>query len=152
MKKTLLIATAGAVLMAGGIAAADDGSRVERLIKKADVNADGVVSVAELVDLRRVRFVQSDTNGDKVVTLQEITAAAKDRRSARLAKRLKRMDTNGNGAIEESEFVARVEKRFAKVDKNGDGVLTREEITEAHEKRRAKRLERRGTDGKGASE
>ncbi len=45
-----------------------------------------------------------------------------------MAKKMKKMDADGDGAVSKDEFMAYAEKKFAKKDKNGDGVLTQDEM------------------------
>ena len=40
---------------------------------------------------------------------------------------MKRLDTNGDGAVSKEEFLAGANERFAKMDRNGDGKLTQED-------------------------
>jgi len=40
---------------------------------------------------------------------------------------MKRLDTNGDGAVSKDEFLAGANERFAKMDRNGDGKLTQED-------------------------
>ncbi len=50
-----------------------------------------------------------------------------------MQKRLKEVDTNGDGNISKAEFMAQSEKRFAKMDTNGDGQISPEERKQAHQ-------------------
>lgn len=43
-------------------------------------------------------------------------------------KKMKKMDTDGDGSVSKDEFMAHAEKKFAHKDKNGDGVITRDEM------------------------
>ncbi len=45
-----------------------------------------------------------------------------------MAKKMKKIDTDGDGAVSKDEFMAHAEKKFAKKDKNGDGVLSSDEM------------------------
>ena len=44
------------------------------------------------------------------------------------AHKIKRMDTDGDGAVSKEEFMAHKEEKFNKKDENGDGVLTEDEM------------------------
>lgn len=40
---------------------------------------------------------------------------------------MKRLDTNGDGAVSKEEFLAGANERFSKMDRNGDGKLTQDD-------------------------
>ena len=50
-----------------------------------------------------------------------------DKKSCKIRK-MKKMDTDGDGAVSKDEFMAHAEKKFAKKDKNGDGVISADEM------------------------
>ena len=52
-------------------------------------------------------------------------------------------DTNGDGAISQSEFLAKAQQKFAEKDTNGDGAISKEEAQAAHEAKRNKMKEKR---------
>ena len=43
-------------------------------------------------------------------------------------KKMKKMDTDGDGAVSKDEFMAHAEKKFSRKDKNGDGVISADEM------------------------
>lgn len=50
-----------------------------------------------------------------------------------LAQNFERMDANGDGLIDEEEFLAPVRQRFLQIDTNGDGNVDRQEMMAARE-------------------
>lgn len=60
----------------------------------------------------------------------------KGKHQERMAKRLKKIDTDGDGKMSRAEFLAHAEQRFAKMDSDGDGFVTKEEGKAAHKKMR----------------
>ena len=150
MKKSLLITSAlGGMIFAGGVALAAPQGKAMR----ADANADGNVTKAELTASLEKRFAELDKNGDGKVTQEERDAA----RQARFDKHFAEMDKDGNGQISKAEMQAAHEARkerrgghhgmggpggeggkphwgrrhggpMAMMDANKDGVLTKAEF------------------------
>ncbi|MEL7000549.1 MAG: hypothetical protein AAFP68_20040, partial [Pseudomonadota bacterium] len=86
--------------------------------------------------LREARYQPSEVDQDGAVTLDEMKAMKRQRGSEdRMSRRFARADTNGNGAIERTEFEDVAERRFERTDANGDGALTLDEIREHRQKR-----------------
>ena len=139
MKKTVLIAGAGAAVLVAGIAFAQGGKHGERMFQRVDANGDGQITLAESQAFRADRFQKMDANSDGAVSLDEMRNAGKRKRSDRLEKRFAKLDTNGNGAIEQIEFNTMAESRFERVDANGDGALTLDEIKDHRQKHHKRR-------------
>ncbi|WP_417278001.1 EF-hand domain-containing protein [Celeribacter sp.] len=93
-----------------------------------DSNGDSVLTRAEFQELQIDSFKVLDADGDGSVTLAEIDslAAAKDVNVS--GKRVMVRDTNGDGAVTQTEYLA-VAPGFQKADVNNDGVLAGKEIT-----------------------
>ena len=79
----------------------------------------------------------TDTDGDGVISAEEITAAREAHRAAVLSE----FDTDGNGELSRNERRAmqdaRYEESLVKFDADGDGELSREERRAAKQDRRA---------------
>ncbi|WP_373487733.1 EF-hand domain-containing protein, partial [Blastomonas sp.] len=75
-----------------------------------------------------------DTNGDGIITEDEVRAHAR----ARFAK----MDANGDGKLDKADREARQAANFAKMDTDGSGEVSQAEMQAAREARQAKRAER----------
>ncbi|MDW3095499.1 MAG: EF-hand domain-containing protein [Gammaproteobacteria bacterium] len=58
-------------------------------------------------------------------------------------KKMKKMDTDGDGSVSKDEFMAHAEKKFSRKDKNGDGIISAEEM-----KRKKKNKEGKCGEGK----
>jgi hypothetical protein len=75
----------------------------------------------------------ADTNGDGVLSRDEIEALALKRIVKREADRLeRRLDVKGDGKITLSNIENQRKKEFAALDRNDDGVLDRKEMRAAH--------------------
>jgi Ca2+-binding EF-hand superfamily protein len=86
---------------------------------------------AEFSEAAQRWFDSFDQDKDGVLTPEEYKAVAE--------KQFRRVDANGDGAVDEAEYVygvpegnddelARAKKRFSIMDKNGDGSATEEEF------------------------
>lgn len=137
MKKTSIIAvtlTTVAALTTTSVLARDGGGRDKQgrqgqMLKKADANKDGKLSVDEVVAQASARFDKSDADGDGVISLQEMTDSIQRQRDERRAKRmLERMDFNGDGKVTKDEIENRAKKRFAMMDRNDDGFVEKTEL------------------------
>ena len=108
------------------------GNRMQRM----DTNGDGVITREEVTERALARFDRFDTNGDGQITEAEREQARAQRRANR-----PNPDANGDGLITREELGAMAFERFDRADANGDGVVTREERRAA---RAAHRAARRG--------
>ena len=105
----------------------------QRLLQRIDTNGDGVISMDEMTAARERLFRNLDRNGDGVIDQKEIEnarQAIKDRAEtaqARLGNRWRRLDTNGDGKVSEQEFASSM-PLFELADRNGDGKLSADEI------------------------
>jgi hypothetical protein len=98
------------------------------LVKRFDKNADGKLEVSELPEHMQKFMAKADTNGDGVITVEELKAGEEKMRAEHLAK----VDTDHDGKVSPEERKAAFEKfaerRFAKMDKNNDGALSKDEV------------------------
>ncbi len=105
-----------------------------------DADGDGQVTTGEFAAVRTTRFEAQDTNGDGLLSPEEMTAAAIERARARAAKHIERMlkknDADGDGQISLAELPGqdRSEKIFKHMDADGDGVISADEFAAAREK------------------
>lgn len=129
MKTALVAALAGvfAVTAAAPSFAAKDPDkqekRINRLIKRADLNGDGKISQSEMSRGIAVTFSKLDTDGDGALSASEISGA-----KAVLKAERKRAKSAGTG-VQFVKFPAkRINKHFDAIDANGDGALSKGEI------------------------
>ncbi len=138
--KSRLIITAGiATLCLGGIAYANPA---------ADADQDGRISKSEFMAAANDRFINTDTNGDALISEDERKAHREVRRSNFQQKRFDQFDQNGDGVITRSEYEAqsenRSERRKMRRDVNKDGQVDRADRDEFREKMRERRKDRDG--------
>ena len=150
IKTALIAALAGvfAVTAAAPSFAATDPAkkekRINRMIKRADLNGDGKISESEMTRGIAVTFALLDVNKDGQLSQAEIGNAKSvfkaHRKQAkasgegklqyvkfparRLGKHMDRIDANNDGMISKTELSSVAERMFKKRDKNNDGYLT----------------------------
>lgn len=100
-----------------------------------DANKDGKVTPQEMADHRTVEFTARDTDGDGLLSQDEMIAAAMARVQAGMAERIGRMiekrDTDGDGKISLIEMPGgdeRGARMFKRLDADGDGAISTEEV------------------------
>lgn len=111
--------------------------------ERMDRNNDGAIDADEVKEQLSKFMKRADKNGDGVIDADEIKAlkerAAKKSEKAgdNVEKKLKKLDTNGDGKISEAEALTRP-GWFDRADANKDGKVTKAEIDELAAKRRSK--------------
>jgi Ca2+-binding EF-hand superfamily protein len=129
----LLGGVVGLMLAAGVPVFADMGQG-----PKADANKDGAIDRAEFDTQRAAQFKAMDTNGDGVLTAEEMKAFHEQRRADMrdnmTGKFVTRIDTSGDGKISAAEWQANSLQKFVKLDGNGDGAVTADEFQNMHKR------------------
>ena len=138
----LTAALVGAMVVLGGVAVAAGGGHHARMFNKADVNGDDKVSREEFKPFANKRFARFDTDGNGVVTGDEVKAHLTRRIERRQKRLMRRFDADGDGKVTQAEYGERVATMFDVIDKNDDGAITREEAREMrkHWRQRMKRF------------
>lgn len=107
----------------------------EGILERLDKNGDGLISGEEMPKAGRMDLSKADRNGDGGVDLFELTLVLTERMGREggagpMAERLKRMDANGDGAIDKAEWKGPPE-RFDALDADRDGKITEPELKKA---------------------
>jgi Ca2+-binding EF-hand superfamily protein len=97
-----------------------------RFLQKFDANKDGKVQVAELPERMQKWLGKADTNGDGVISADEMKAHGETMRAEHFAK----SDKNSDGAIDATEAGDRWE-HLKVADADGNGSVTRAEMDKA---------------------
>ena len=98
-----------------------------------DDDGDGQVSVAEHAVAAARMFSTMDSDGDGEVTVDEMAATRSTLPDARgdTERALRRVDTNEDGSLDQSEHAAATRVEFDNVDTNHDGYLEASELQAA---------------------
>jgi Ca2+-binding EF-hand superfamily protein len=108
----------------------------EGLLQRLDKDGDGRLSGEEIPKEGRLDLSKADRNGDGGIDIVELALVITERAGGEggdgqmLARRLKQMDANGDGAIERAEWKGPPE-RFDAVDGDRDGRITEAEVRQA---------------------
>lgn len=121
--------------------------------EELDTNGDGVVTLEELEALGAARFAEMDTDGDGSISADEMLAAMQERAAERMAKGIERMiekhDENGDGVLSAEELPQpKHDRMIERLDEDGDGAISAEEFEAAKEKR-DERGKHSGKNGRG---
>lgn len=108
----------------------------EKAAARMDVegNRDGVITAVDHAAGADKRFAKMDVNQDGKITAAEIDAshgaesAAWAKHSMSSAEKIRKLDSNNDGALTRTEYAAGSQKMFAKLDADSDGNLTTAEM------------------------
>ncbi len=102
------------------------------ILERFDRDGDGRLAGDEIPCQGKIDLAKADRNGDGAVDLFELTIVLGERGGAgnALARKLKEMDANQDGAIDKTEWKGPPE-RFDRVDSDKDGRITEAEVKQA---------------------
>ena len=138
MKKQILIATLLSLTAAaaGTLAVAKPGFGPERqkpTFEQLDADSNGELTTAELEAMGKKRFTEVDTNGDGLLSAEEMAAHQQARIAEYTAKMIEKFDKDGDGQLSEAEMPERPgpHKLFEKADTDGNGSISKAEFDTA---------------------
>jgi Ca2+-binding EF-hand superfamily protein len=158
MKKTNSthwILVLGAIVFCTGNLSAQQEQRTppspEELIKQADKNEDGQISMDEADRMLKRDFKRLDSNKDGQLSLEELKAGKTNARSqqGRQGQRpsteqiFADLDSDQDGKLSKKEARGPLKQHFDKIDTDEDGFITKEELEKAPKPRRGQGGQRR---------
>ena len=97
-------------------------------------------------DQKRPGFADIDSNHDGFITQAELDQYKQQQRNAKIGRYFEKLDANGDGKIDKSEFAkyrAHDEQRratFADIDSNRDNFISQAELEQFSQKQREQRV------------
>lgn len=147
-----------AVALAGSAALADRGERFGGEggpmfgmdFAAIDADKDGKITQAEIDAHRAAQAKALDTDGDGLLSAEELAAMhlqnATTRANDRAARMIERMDSDGDGKLSAAEMAARPmpARMFDRLDTDKDGAITEAELAAARDRMTERMGDRRG--------
>jgi Ca2+-binding EF-hand superfamily protein len=131
----LMLAAASAFAQPGRPAGFGGPPSVGDIFAKLDKNADGKLTQDELPATHAERIMKADTDGDGAVTKEELEQARQARGGRpSIDDIFAKLDKNADGKLTQDELPERLAERIMKADTDGDGAVTKEELQAARDK------------------
>jgi Ca2+-binding EF-hand superfamily protein len=99
-----------------------------QLLRGADTNKDGAVTLDEVLAVAEKRFAERDRNKDGVLDKADGDLARKEMTDYRVKRFIHHFGADKDGKVTREQFKAKADARFAMMDANNDGQITRDEM------------------------
>lgn len=117
----------GRNILAGDSDGRGPGRRILRLLRDADANKDGVVTLDEALAAADQRFAGLDRNKDGVIDKADGDALRAETVDYRVKRFIHYFGADADGKVTKEQFAAKAKERFARMDLNNDGTISRDE-------------------------
>lgn len=98
------------------------------VLRGADADKDGVVTLAEALAAAEKRFATLDKTKDGVVDKADFEAMRKEMLDYRVKRFVHHFGGDKDNRVTREQFLAKAGERFARLDLNGDGTVARDEM------------------------
>ena len=98
------------------------------MIEQFDTNKDGALTQAEIDQARKDRLVKFDANKDGKLSLQEFEALWLDFTRQQMVRAFQRLDSDGDAAVTQDEYVKPTRNMVTRADRNNDGQLNQQDV------------------------
>ncbi|MEM9631058.1 MAG: calcium-binding protein [Pseudomonadota bacterium] len=99
--------------------------RAERLFERFDVDKDGVITQAEIDEVRAQDFATADADGNGEISLEEFKAEFLNRSNDRMVRAFQFLDADGDGVVTQEEVDVAANRLFNRLDRDGNGTVER---------------------------
>ncbi|POF28149.1 EF-hand domain-containing protein [Roseibium marinum] len=97
------------------------GRHGERMFERFDVDDDGVITEAEIAEVRSRDFQSADADGSGDISLEEFKAEFMTRSSDRMVRAFQFLDRDGDGTVTQEEADLAANRLFDMLDRDGNG-------------------------------
>lgn len=98
------------------------------LLREADANKDGVVTLDEVLVVAERRFAALDRNKDASIDKADFDGLRKEMVDYRVKRFVHNFGADKEQKVTRDQFTAKAGERFARMDWNNDGSITRDEM------------------------
>lgn len=104
------------------------------VLEAFDVDGDGAVSQAEVLEARANRLLEFDTDGDGQLTLAEYQTLWLDAMREQMVDQFQNHDDDGNAIVTAAEFTDAYTNLILRLDRNDDGVFNGDDVAMQRER------------------